>query len=60
MLTLSIASLKSSIVTFFRLFLTARSAASFTTFAKSAPAKPVVPCAIDSKSTSESSLTFFE
>ena len=46
-------------VTFLRPLRTASRAASFTTLARSAPAKPVVPWAIFSKSTSLSSFTFF-
>ncbi len=59
-MALLIASSKSESSTEFLFFLAARIAASFTTFAKSAPAKPGVLAAINFKSTSLDSFTFFE
>ena len=46
-------------VTFLRFFLAAKSAASFTRFAKSAPENPGVPLAITLDSTLLSTGTFF-
>ena len=58
-MTVSILSSRSACVTYLRFSLTARSAASFTIFASSAPDAPDAALAIALKSMSSPSLTFF-